>query len=76
MLTKVDNRDKTVILAKNWLKDNKVNVVGLTAQNPDISSIKNLCGRSEKACASKKAYKPVLFTPVMPGGMGQNPSTI
>jgi hypothetical protein len=29
-------------------------------------------GRTEKACASKEAYKPDSVTPALSGGMGQN----
>ena len=32
----------------------------------------NRVGRSEKACASKEAYKPDSVTPALSGGMGQN----
>ena len=36
------------------------------------SILYNIWGRTEKACASKEAYKPDSVTPALSGGMGQN----
>ena len=51
--------------------DNKVKVLELLSQSPALNPIENV-GRTEKACASKEAYKPDLVTPALLGGMGQN----
>ena len=66
-----DPKHTSKIVAK-WLKDNKVKVLELPSQNPDFNPIKKCVGRTEKACASKKAYKPDSVTPALSGGMGQN----
>ena len=65
-----DPKHTSEVLVK-WLKDNKVKVMEWTSQRPDLNSIK-MCGRTEKACASKEAYKPDSVTPALSGEMGQN----
>ncbi|CDQ91631.1 unnamed protein product, partial [Oncorhynchus mykiss] len=43
-------------------------------KSPDLNPVENrkFVGRTEKACASKEAYKPDSVTPALSGGMGQN----
>ena len=59
-----DPKHTSKVVAK-WLKDNKVKVL-------EWPSHRKLVGRTEKACASKEAYKPDSVTPALSGGMGQN----
>ena len=60
------------ILPKLWLKDNKVKILEWPSQSPDLYLLEKCVGRTEKACASKEAYKPDSVTPALSGGMGQN----
>ena len=53
-----------------WLKDNKVKVLEWPSQRPQ--SYRTFLGITEKACASKEAYKPDSVTLALSGGMGQN----
>ena len=57
-----DPKHTSKVVAK-WLKDNKVKVLEWPSQSPE---------RTERACVSKKAYKPDSVTPALSGGMGQN----
>ena len=66
-----DPKHTSKVVAK-WLKDNKVKVLKWPSQSPDLNPIENYGGRTEKACASKEAYKPDSVTPALSGGMGQN----
>ena len=63
-----DHKHTTKDVAK-WLMDNKVKVLEWPSQSPDFNPI---VGRTEKACASKDAYKPDSVTPALSGGMGQH----
>ncbi|CDQ61651.1 unnamed protein product [Oncorhynchus mykiss] len=65
-----DPKHTSKVVAK-WLKDNKGKVSEWPSQSPDLNPIENV-GRTEKACASKEAYKPDSVTPALSGGMGQN----
>ena len=51
-----DPKHTSKVVAK-WLKDNKVKVLEWPSQSPDLKPTENV-GRTEKAFASKKAYKP------------------
>ena len=68
----MDNDTKhTYKVVAKWLKDNKVMVLEWPSQSPDLKTRK-FVGRTEKACASKEAYKPDSVTPALSGGMGHN----
>ena len=62
-----DPKHTSKVVAK-WLKDNRIKVLEWPSQRPQ--SHRKFMGRTEKACASKEAYKPV--TPALSGGMSQN----
>jgi hypothetical protein len=65
----LDNDPKhTSKVVEKWLTDNKVKVL----EWPDLNPIEHFW--TEKAYASKEAYKPYSVTPALPGGMGQNSS--
>ena len=53
-------------------KDNKVKVLELPSQGPDLNPIENRLAELKKVCTSKEAYKPDSVTPTLTGGMGQN----
>ena len=65
-----DPKHTSKVVAK-WLKDNKVKVLEWQSQSPDLNPIENLWDRTEKACASKEAYKSDSVTLAPSGGMGQ-----
>ena len=67
--TSVRNLKHTSKVVAKWLKDKKVKVVEWPSQRPDLNPIEKCVGRSEKACASKEAYKPDSGTPAPSGGM-------
>ena len=46
--------------------------IGVGITKPCPQSYRKYVGRTEKACASKEAYKPDSVTPALSGGMGQN----
>ena len=54
-----DPKHTSKVVAK-WLKDNKVKVLERSSQSPE--SYRKCVGRTEKACASKEAYKPDSVT--------------
>ena len=58
-------------LVTKWLKDNKVKVLERPSQ-----SHRTFVGGTEKASASKKAYKPDPVPPVLSRGVGQNSSKL
>ena len=60
-----NDANHTSKVVAEWLKDNKVKVLERTELGQNW-------GRTEKACASKEAYKPDSVTPALSGGMGQN----
>ena len=62
-----DPKHTSKVVAK-WLKGYKVKVLEWPSQSPD----RRFVGRTEKACASKEAYKPDSVTPTLSGAMGQN----
>ena len=64
-------RHTSKVVAK-WLKDNKVKVLEWPSQSSGPQSYRQFVSRTEKACASKEAYKPDSVTPALSGGMGQN----
>ena len=69
-----DPKHTSKVVAK-WLKDNQVKVLEWPSQSPDLNPIENV-GRTEKACASKEAYKPESVTPALSGGMGQKSTNL
>ena len=50
--------------------------IGVAITKPRPQSHRKIVGRTEKACASKEAYKPDSVTPALSGGMGQNSSNL
>ena len=59
-----DPKHTSKVVAK-WLKDNKVKVLEWPSQCPDLNTYRKCVGRTEKACASKKAYKSDSVTPAV-----------
>ena len=66
-----DHKHTSKVVAM-WLKGNKVKVIGLAITKPCPQAYRKWGGRTEKACASKEAYKPDSVTPALSGWMGQN----
>ena len=46
--------------------------IGVAIPKPCPQAYRKCVGRTEKACASKEAYKSDSLTPALSGGMGQN----
>ena len=59
-------------LWQNGFKGNKVKVLEWPSQSPDLNPIETFVVRTEKACASKEAYKPDSVAPALSAGMGKN----
>jgi len=66
-----DPKHTSKVVAK-WLKDNKVKVLELPSQSPDLNPIENLWAELKKRVRTRRPTNLTWVTPALSGGMGQN----